>query len=55
MKIEPIPTNVKKLISKLNYAIVEHDCNPNPSNRKVINQLVSEIKTRQNYTGQRYI
>mgnify|MGYP003644988745 CR=1 FL=1 len=55
MKIEPIPTQVKKLISKLNYAIVEHDCNPNPDNRKVMNNLVAEIKMRQQYTGQRYI
>jgi hypothetical protein len=55
MKIEPIPSPVKKLISKLNYAIIEHDCNPNPENRKVVRELTSEIKMRQRYAGQRFI
>ena len=55
MKMSQVPSNVKKLISKLNYAIIEHDCNPNPENRKVVRELTSEIKMRQRYAGQRYI
>jgi len=55
MKMTQVPSNVKRLISKLNYAIIEHDCNPNPENRKAIKELTSEIKMRQKYAGQRFI
>ena len=55
MTISQVPSNVKKLISKLNYAIIEHDCNPNPETRKVVRELTSEIKMRQKYAGQKFI
>ncbi len=55
MKMSQVPSNVKRLISKLNYAIIEHDCNPNQENRKVVRELTSEIKMKQKYAGERYI
>lgn len=55
MNSNPIPSPVKKLIHKLNWAIVEHDCNPTSLGRKKIKELTKEIKAHQSRIGYRVI